>query len=107
MGVTYSDPSQDEPDPSVASAEYDRYLSQLEEDYLISLSGEIKAKYIKGQDSPSFYDFVQKQKPAASFVTAYSIRWLYLLLAFLLIFAVYLPSLITSRLFESFRSKFV
>ena len=106
VGVTYSDPGQDEPDPSVASAEYDRYLSQLEEDYLISLAGEIKAKYIKGQDAPAFYDFVQQQKPAASFVTAYSIRWLYLILACLLILATYLPSLLTSRLWESLRSKF-
>jgi mxaL protein len=96
VGVTYSDPSQDEPDPSVASAEYDRFLSQLEEDYLISLAGEIKAKYIKGQDAPSFYDFVQKQKPAASFVTTYSLRWLYLLLAALLIISTFIPSILTS-----------
>jgi mxaL protein len=96
VGVTYSDPSQDEPDPSVASAEYDRFLSQLEEDYLISLAGEIKAKYIKGQDNPAFYDFVQKQKPAASFVTAYSLRWLYLLFAVLLIISTFIPSILTS-----------
>ena len=96
VGVTYSDSGQDEPDPSVASAEYDRYLSQLEEDYLISLAGEIKAKYIKGQDNPAFYDFVQKQKPAASFVTAYSLRWLYLLLAALLIISTFIPSILTS-----------
>ena len=105
VGVTYSDPSQDEPDPSVASAEYDRFLSQLEEDYLISLAGEIKAKYIKGQDNAAFYDFVQKQKPAASFVTAYSIRWLYLSLAFLLILGSFLPSLIAATYWESLRHK--
>jgi mxaL protein len=96
VGVSYSDPSQDEPDPSVASAEYDRFLSQLEEDYLISLAGEIKAKYIKGKDSQAFYDFVQKQKPAASFVTAYSLRWLYLLLAALLITSTFIPSILSS-----------
>ncbi len=91
VGVTYADPSIDEPDPSVASAEYDRFLSQLEDDYLKSLAGEIKAKYIEGQNTAAFYDFVQKQKPAASFVTAYSIRWLYLLLAALFVLASYLP----------------
>ena len=107
VGVTYSDSGQDEPDPSVASAEYDRYLSQLEENYLISLAEDIKAKYIKGQDAPVFYNFVQKQKPAASFVTAYSIRWLYLTLAFILMLAVYFPNLITSRFWESLRSKFI
>ena len=95
VGVTYSDPGQDEPDPSVASAEYDRLLSQLDEDYLESLAGEIKAKYIKGQDSPAFYDFVQKQKPAASFVTSYSLRWLYLLLAAVLIISTFIPSILS------------
>jgi mxaL protein len=93
VGVTYSDPSQDEPDPPVAYAEYDRYLSQLEEGYLKDLASEIKASYIKGQDQASFYDFVQKQKPAASFVSEYSIRWLYLLLALFFTLAVYLPNL--------------
>lgn len=107
VGVTYSDPGQDEPDPSVASAEYDRFLSQLEEGYLISLASDIKAKYIKGQDNAEFYDFVQKQKPAASFVTAYSIRWLYLTVAILMILAVYLPSLVTSKFGETLRTKFV
>lgn len=81
VGVTYADASQDEPDPPVASAEYDQFLSQLEDDYLKSLAGDIKAKYIKGQDTPEFYSFVQSQKPAASFVTAYSVRWMYLALS--------------------------
>ena len=99
VGVTYSDPSQDEPDPSVASAEYDRFLSQLESEYLTSLAGEIKAKYIKGQDSSAFYDFVQKQKPAASFVTPYSMRWVYLLLAILLILSTFIPNILARSAF--------
>ncbi|EUJ11262.1 hypothetical protein Meth11DRAFT_2102 [Methylophilaceae bacterium 11] len=94
VGVTYSDPSQDEPDPPVAFAEYDRFLSQLEEEYLISLAGEFKGTYIKGQDNNAFYAFVQKQKPAASFVTAYSMRWAYLLLAALLILATFIPNVL-------------
>ncbi len=97
VGVTYADPSQDEPDPPVAYAEYDRLLSQLEEGYLKGLADEIKASYIKGRDQASFYDFVQKQKPAASFVSEYSIRWLYLLLALLFTLAVYLPNLYLSK----------
>lgn len=101
VGVTYSDTSQDEPDPPVASAEYDQFLSQLEDEYLKSLAGEIKATYIKGQDTPEFYSFVQQQKPAASFVTAYSIRWLYLVLAMVLILLAYLPDV----LFQSDDSK--
>lgn len=95
VGVTYADASLDDPDPPVASAEYDRFLSQLEDDYLKSLAGEIKAKYIAGQDTPEFYTFVQQQKPAASFVTAYSIRWLYLVLAAILIVFTYIPNLLS------------
>jgi mxaL protein len=94
VSVTYADPSQDEPDPAIAYAEYDRFLSQLEEEYLKSLSGEINAKYIKGQDTLAFYDFVQKQKPAASFVTDYSLRWFYLFLSLLLVLAVFIPNIV-------------
>jgi len=99
VGVTYADPSQDEPDPSVAFAEYDRFLSQLEDEYLKSLAGEIKAKYIKGQNNADFYAFVQQQKPAASFVTAYSIRWLYLVLAVVLILSTFIPNILSRSIF--------
>jgi len=91
VGITYSDTSRDDPDPVVASADYDRYLSKLEEAYLKELAEEINAQYVLGQDKPDFYAFVQKQKPVASFVTAYSLRWAYLLLALALILASYWP----------------
>lgn len=95
VGVTYADPSQDEPDPPVAYAEYDRMLSQLEEDYLKSLAAEFKASYVKGQDRPEFYQHLLSLKPPANFVTEYSMRWLYILLAMFLISATYgLPWLI-------------
>lgn len=92
VGATYSDTSRDEPDPQVAYAEYDRYLSQLADEYLKSLANEIKGKYIEGQDTPEFYAFVQEQKPSASFVTGYSVRWLYLSLAGVLILFTFLPN---------------
>ncbi len=101
VGVTYSDPSRDEPDPPVAYAEYDRFLSQLEEEYLQSLAAEFKAQYIKGQDSDAFYAFVQKQKPAASFVTAYSVRWIYLILALALLLSGYLPGVLSSARWQA------
>ena len=97
VGVTYNDTSKDEPDPIVAYAEYDRYLSQLDDEYLKSLAEEIKGRYIEGADTAAFYDFVQKQKPAASFVTAYSVRWIYLVLATAAMLAVYLPKLLVGR----------
>ncbi len=98
VGVTYNDTSKDEPDPIVAYAEFDRYLSQLEDGYLKELAGEIKAKYIEGKDEAGFYDYIQQQKPAAVFVTDYNIRWLYLGLALLLILGVYTPALMKTWL---------
>ncbi len=103
VGVNYADPSLDDPDPPVASAEYDRFLSKLETAYLQGLSSEIKAKYIAGADTPAFYGYVQQQKPAASFVTAYSIQWLYLSIALLMLLGTYLPSLVTSRFWHLLR----
>lgn len=94
VGVTYADPSQDEPDPPVANAEYDRFLSQLESEYLIKLSADIKASYIKGEDTPKFYKFLEQQKPASSFVTDYNIRWLYLILALVILLSAYIPNFV-------------
>lgn len=103
VGVNYADPSLDDPDPPVASAEYDRFLSKLENEYLQGLARDIKAKYIRGADTPAFYDFVQQQKPAASFVTAYSVKWLYLCVALLLLLVTYIPSLVTSKFWHLLR----
>jgi mxaL protein len=96
-GVNYADTSLDDPDPVVAYAEYDQYLSKLEAEHLEELAAEIKAQYVEGKNTPEFYQFVQQQKPAASFVTAYSIRWIYLLLAALSIVATYIPNAIARR----------
>jgi len=89
VGVTYNDTSKDAPDPVVAYAEYDRYLSMLDEEYLKSLAEEIKGSYIEGKDEPAFYQYVQSLDPAASFVTEYSVRWLYLLISIGLVIATY------------------
>ncbi|HEU4708837.1 MAG TPA: VWA domain-containing protein [Methylophilaceae bacterium] len=94
VGVTYSDTSKDEPDPMVAYAEYDRYLSQLDSEYLQSLAQETKAAYIEGQDTPAFYERIHGLKAAGSFVTAYSMRWVYLSLALIFLILTYLPDLL-------------
>lgn len=93
VGVTYADPSQDEPDPPVAYAEYDRMLSQLEEAYLKSLAAEFKGSYLKGEDQASFYRALADKKATASFVTDYPLRTAYLLAAILLLLATYVPDL--------------
>lgn len=100
VGDTYSDTSKDEPDPIVAYAEFDRYLSQLDSEYLKQISAEIKGSYIEGQDTEEFYTYVQSQKPSASFVTAYSLKWLYLTLAILMLLLIYTPEILSLKIFK-------
>jgi len=96
-GVNYSDASKDDPDPPVAYAEFDRYLSSQDVDHLKEMATEIKGQYIEGLDAPAFYQFVQAQTPAARFVTSYSIKWLWLTLAALMVIATYLPDVLAYR----------
>jgi mxaL protein len=84
----------DEPDPPVAHSEYDRWLTKLDADYLKELAKEINGQYVEGVDKPEFYQFVESQTPAAKFVTAYSLRWLYLLLAALAVLGTYSPDIL-------------
>ena len=93
VGVTYADPSQDEPDPPVAYAEYDRMLSQLEEDYLKSLAGEFKGSYLKGRGEAAFYQALMTKPATAHFITDYPLRAGYLLAALILWLATYVPDL--------------
>jgi mxaL protein len=62
-GSRNSDSGKDEPDPSVASADYERYLSKLYEEYLITLSEQIKSQYIKGDLSDQFTKFILNNRP--------------------------------------------
>jgi mxaL protein len=94
VGVEYNDTSKDEPDPIVASAEFDRYLSQQDSDYLKALAKEIHGSYVEGEDKADFYRYVQAQKPAASFTAPYNMRWLYLSIAGLLVLLTFLPNAI-------------
>jgi mxaL protein len=100
VGDTYSDTSKDEPDPIVAYAEFDRYLSQLDSEYLKQISAEIKGSYIEGQDTEEFYTNVQSQKPSASFITAYSLKWIYLILAILMLLLIYTPEILSLKIFK-------
>jgi len=96
-GIMYNDASLDDPDPPVAYAEFDRFLSKLDVDHLKDMTREIKGQYIEAVDKPEFYDFVQAQTPAAKFVTAYSVRWIFLMIAALLVLATYIPDLLSYR----------
>lgn len=99
-GIMYNDASKDDPDPPVAYAEFDRFLSKLDVEHLKDMTNEIKGQYIEGLDKPEFYEFVQSQTPAAKFVTAYSVRWIFLVLAALLVLATYIPDVLSYRFSE-------
>ena len=62
-GSRNSDSGKEEPDPSVASADYERYLSKLYEEYLISLSEQIKSQFIKGDLSDKFTKYILSNRP--------------------------------------------
>ena len=62
-GSRNSDSGKDEPDPSVASADYERYLTKLYEEYLISLSGQIKSTYIRGDLPDKFTKEILSKRP--------------------------------------------
>jgi mxaL protein len=96
-GIMYNDASKDDPDPPVAYAEFDRFLSKLDVEHLKDMANEIKGQYIEGTDKPEFYEFVQSQTPAAKFVTAYSVRWIFLIIAALLVLATYIPDMLSYR----------
>ena len=96
-GIMYNDASLDDPDPPVAYAEFDRYLSKLDVGHLKEMTAEIKGQYVEGLDKPDFYSFVQSQTPVAKFVTDYSVRWIFLMIAALLVLATYLPDVLSYR----------
>ncbi|MDP1596065.1 MAG: VWA domain-containing protein [Methylotenera sp.] len=97
-GIMYNDASLDDPDPPVAYAEFDRYLSKLDVEHLKAMATEINGQYVEGVDKPEFYEFVQSQPPAAKFVTAYSVRWIFLIIAAFLVLATYIPDVLSYRL---------
>lgn len=97
-GIMYNDASKDDPDPPVAYAEFDRYLSQQDVEHLKNMTAEIKGQYLEGVDNPEFHSFIQSQAPAARFVTDYSVRWIFLLMAALMVLTTYIPDLVSNRL---------
>jgi mxaL protein len=96
-GVMYNDASKDDPDPPVAYAEFDRFLSQLDAEHLKEMARDIKGQYIEAQDKPAFYEFIQSQSSVAKFVTDYSVRWIFLLMAGFLVLLTYMPDIFKYR----------
>lgn len=80
-------------DDSIATAEYDRYLSQLDEVYLKELSTEIGATYLRASSAETLVDRMQQQKPAGTSLAQIDITPLLILTSLLLVLACYWSSL--------------
>lgn len=78
-------------DDNVASAEGDRYLSRLDEEYLKSLVKEIRGDFVKGDSLQAILSAMHNQKPARRDTTDFNIGWLLASLAGLLFLSAYMP----------------
>ncbi|HSI43877.1 MAG TPA: VWA domain-containing protein [Methylotenera sp.] len=76
-------------DDSIATDDYNRYLSKLEDAYLQELAGEIGAKYIRANSTDSLINAMQAQKPAGYDTTRFAIDGLLILAAMCLVLAQY------------------
>lgn len=78
-------------DNNVASGEGDRFISRLNEDYMIDIAKQISADYVRGDSLQKVLSAMKAQKPARRDTAPYSINWLLASIAGLLVIAAYLP----------------
>ena len=76
---------------SIASGTSDRFLSKLDEKYLLSVTKEINAKYVNGDSVQAVLSAMKKQPPARRDKTKFELKWILAGLAGLLFLAAYLP----------------
>jgi mxaL protein len=76
---------------SVATAPSDRYMSRLDEKYLISVAKEIEGNYVNGRSVQNVLTAMKKQPPARRERTDFDLKWILAGLAGLLFLAAYLP----------------
>ena len=76
---------------SVASSPSDRYMSRLDEKYMMSLAKEISGNYVNGSSLQNILTAMKNQPPARSEKTPFDLKWLLASLAGLLFLAAYLP----------------
>jgi mxaL protein len=86
-----SDETRGRRDDGVATQDYERYLSVLDEKYLQALAQEVKGRYIKGDSIPAVLGAIRAQPPARRDRAPLTIDWLLAALAGVLLVAAYLP----------------
>lgn len=77
-------------DDSIASGEYDRYISKLDEAYLKEISSEIGGLYVHGKTTHDVLAAMKQQKPAKRDIAPFGIAWLLASLAGLLLLSAYM-----------------
>ena len=76
---------------SVATDTNDRFLSRLDEKYLISLAKDVNGNYVNGESLQNVLAAMQKQPPARRSKAAFELKWIFAALAGLSFLAAYLP----------------
>jgi mxaL protein len=76
---------------SVAGEISDRYLSRLDEKYLISVAKEIDGNYVNGSSLQAILAAMKAQPPARRSKATFDLKWVFAGLAGLLFLAAYLP----------------
>lgn len=87
----------------VAGGTGDRYISTLQEQYLIDLSKQISGDYVRGDSLQSILTAMKNQKPARRDTAAYSIQWILALSAAI----IFLLAYITKDMFRNLKNKFI
>lgn len=81
-------------DDSIASDDYNRYLSKLEDEYLHDLAQEIGARYVRSDSTPAVLKALREQPSAGKAVQKVPLTRLLLSLALLSLLAVYFDTAI-------------
>lgn len=78
-------------DDNVATSEGNRYLSKLDEDYLVTLAKEISGDYVRGDSLQKILGAMNKQKPARRDTAPMDLDWILAGIAALLLLGAYIP----------------
>ena len=76
---------------SVATADSDRYMSRLDEKYMISVAKEVGGNYVNGGSVQNVLTAMKAQPPARRSKADFELKWLFAGAAGLLFLAAYLP----------------
>jgi mxaL protein len=76
-------------DDNVATGEHDRYISKLASEYMESLTQEIGAKYIKGDNTYTVLQAMKAQPPARRDIAPLPLSWIFATLAGLCVLGIY------------------